>query len=267
MEISEQTIVKAIKANLFDYYDYLGHSPQAELKDTPEFKWLMTGIPHSFLNHVLRTQLPSNQVDGKIKEMLAYFHSKGISEFSWWVEPDSGPPDLNKHLLSHGLIYTDDEPGMSCNLHEMNEEVTTSSAFTVKCVQDSAMLRQWVQVAITGYGLPEQCAGACFNLFAGLGFDLPLRNYIGFLNGLPVACSQLFLGAGVAGIYWVATVPEARKQGLGTALTLAPLCEARELGYTVGILHPSKMGYKVYQGIGFREYCRLGYFLASADSK
>jgi GNAT superfamily N-acetyltransferase len=267
VDISEQTMVKSIKANLFEYYDYLGDSPQAELRETPELKWLIIGIPHSFLNHVLRTQLSANQVEAKIRETLAYFHSKGIPEFSWWVEPNSQPPDLNSHLLSHGLEYTDDEPGMACKLSEMNEGLTIPAAFTIEWVRDADSLRQWVQVAIRGYGLPEACTDACFKLFAGLGFDLPLRSYVGFLNRLPVACSQLFLGAGVAGIYWVATVPEARKQGLGTAMTLAGLRQARDLGYTIGILHPSKMGYKVYEGIGFREYCRMNTFLASAISK
>jgi GNAT superfamily N-acetyltransferase len=266
MNISVQTMVTAIKANLFEYYDYLGRSPQAELRESPELKWLITGISHPFLNHVLRTRLTSSNVDAKIGKTLEYFHSKGITEFSWWIEPDSQPPDLDKHLLSHGLIFTDDEPGMACDLFKMNEVVTTSPAFTIECVRDSAMLRQWVQVAIGGFGLPETCNGTCFNLFADLGFDLPLRNYVGFLNGVPVVCSQLFLGAGVAGIYWVATVPEARQRGLGTAITLAPLLEARDMGYTLGILHPSKIGYGVYQRIGFQELCTMDHFMTTADS-
>jgi predicted acetyltransferase len=75
-----------------------------------------------------------------------------------------------------------------------------------------------------------------------------------------------FQGAGVAGIYWVATVPEARQRGLGTAITLVPLLEARDMGYTTGILHASEMGYGVYQRIGFQELCMMNHFMATADS-
>jgi predicted acetyltransferase len=58
----------------------------------------------------------------------------------------------------------------------------------------------------------------------------------------------------------VGTVPEARRQGFGAAVTLAALRDARALGYRVGILHSSAMGFPVYQRLGFRELCRMSKF-------
>ena len=108
--------------------------------------------------------------------------------------------------------------------------------------------------------MPETSIESGTDLFAGLGFELPLRSYLGVLDGKPVATSQLFLGVGVAGIYVVATLPEARRQGIGSALTLAPLLDARAMGFRIGILHASPMGLSMYRRLGFQEYCRMGHY-------
>ena len=47
------------------------------------------------------------------------------------------------------------------------------------------------------------------HLDPSLGLELPYRYYVAFLGGKPVAASMLFLAEGVAGIYSVATLPEA----------------------------------------------------------
>jgi ribosomal protein S18 acetylase RimI-like enzyme len=64
----------------------------------------------------------------------------------------------------------------------------------------------------------------------------------------------------VAGIYSVATLPDWRGRGLGAAVSLAPLLDARREGYKVGVLQSSEMGYKVYQRLGFREVCRISHY-------
>jgi ribosomal protein S18 acetylase RimI-like enzyme len=83
------------------------------------------------------------------------------------------------------------------------------------------------------------------------------RTYLALLDGQPVATSQLLLPAGVAGIYNVTCLPEARGQGIGAAVTLAPLVEARRRGYGVAVLQASDLGYSVYRRLGFRDYGRL----------
>ena len=100
-----------------------------------------------------------------------------------------------------------------------------------------------------------------YSFFAETVFDNPFRTYLALLNGKPVGTSQLFTSGGVAGIYNVSSIPEARGQGVGTAITLSPLLEACERGYHVGVLQASSMGYNVYRKLGFEDFGKLSVFL------
>lgn len=75
----------------------------------------------------------------------------------------------------------------------------------------------------------------------------------GRLHGKPVATNILFCGAGVASVFGVGTLAEARGQGIGAAITLRPYVNARERGYHVGVLFATEAGVPVYRRLSFRE--------------
>jgi GNAT superfamily N-acetyltransferase len=154
---------------------------------------------------------------------------------------------------------------MAADLLALNEDLTAPSDLRIERVRDPAALEQWVSTLFRGFEIPGSGESAMFDLLVGLGFDLPLRNYVGFLNEKPIATAELFLGAGVAGIYGVVTVPEARRQGIGAALTLAPLREARAMGYRIGILHSSEMGLGLYSRLGFQECCKMSHYVWAGE--
>jgi GNAT superfamily N-acetyltransferase len=265
-DLSAASLAAAIEANLFAYLRYLSSSPSVELYDSPELAWFITHIPHPFMNGVVHTQLMQDDADDAIHETLAHFKSWNVP-FMWWVRSTTQPADLPSRLEAHGLAYHDDSPGMAVDLLTLKEDSTSPADLTIQTVGDEDALAEWVSAAVIGFGMPGTGEDPCFDLFAGLGFDWPLRNYVGLLGGKPIAASQLFLAAGVAGIYYVATVPEARRQGIGAAMTLAPLREALAMGYRIGILQSSEMGLGVYRRLGFEEYCKLSSGIWMGESR
>jgi GNAT superfamily N-acetyltransferase len=255
-DFSAQALATAVEANLLEWFEYIGRAASVELYASPSVSWFVTGIPHPFLNGVFRTRLASGAVDEAIEQVLAHFKSRKMP-FMWWTGPAAQPSDLGKDLGAHGLDYIERFPGMAADLLALNDGLPTPSELIIVPVGDEERLAQWVKAVRIGYQLPDSSESTLFDAFADLGFSLPLRSYVGLLNGQPVAASQVFLGAGVAGIYCVATVPQARRKGIGTAVTLAPLREAREMGYRISILHPSKMGAGVYRQLGFEDHSQL----------
>lgn len=268
-DLSTPALVAAIEANQFELWAYLGRLPEVELYEGPDMMRLVTSIPHPLFNGVMRAQLaPDDDIDATINDTLARFKSRRLP-MMWWTGPSTRPADLGKHLEAQGLTRACDRSGMAADLLTLNEDVPAPSGLTSERVSDVATLKKWLHPFSVGFKLSDLAAKAFFDLSAALGFNshLPWQSYIALLKGEPVACSSLFLAAGVAGIHNVATVPEARRQGIGTAITLAALREASALGYRVAVLHASQMGLGVYRRLGFEEHCTLSHYAWAGETK
>ena len=86
---------------------------------------------------------------------------------------------------------------------------------------------------------------------AALRPDSPARYFVGYLDGAPVAASECYLACGVAGVYNVVTLVQARRQGIGTALTAAALGAARTEGYRMAVLQASAASQSIFARLGF----------------
>lgn len=261
-DLSAPALVKAIEANVIQQFPLLSANlPQIEIHDEPDMLWVTTDLPHPYLNCVLRAQLAPTDVDARINATMTPFRSRRLP-MTWRLGPSTQPTDLGKRLVSHGLTHTGDTIGMAVDLPALKEDLPTSSGLTIEHVGDVEALEKWVRPAAIAFQHTEAVAKTLFDVYASQGFGqhLPWRLYVGSLEGEVVAASRLYLGAGVAGIHAVATLPEARRQGIGTAMTVAPLCEAHSMGYRIGVLRAAPMGLGLYRRLGFEEYCRIGIF-------
>jgi GNAT superfamily N-acetyltransferase len=266
-DFSPPALIIAIEANQFELWRILAQMLQVELHHDPDMIWFSTDIPFYLCNLVGRTQFDPNDIDARIDETLTRFKSRGMP-MSWWTGPATRPTDLGKYLEAHGLTHVEDYPGMAADLLKLNVDLLMPPGLTIERVEDVEGLEKWIHPFTIGIGYPDYFAKIIFDSTAALGFGLHLlmHNYVGLLKGEPVACSTLILGSGVAGIYNVATVPEARRQGIGTVMTLAPLREARTLGYRVAILQSSQIGLGVYRRLGFKEYCKIGMYMWTGET-
>ena len=73
-------------------------------------------------------------------------------------------------------------------------------------------------------------------------------------NGTPASCAMLIHTGPTAGIYWVATTPTARRQGLGTLVTTATTHLAFDQGAEVTLLQATTQGAPIYQRMGFTPF-------------
>ncbi len=266
-DLSKGSLVTAVEANLFGLFSMFRHWRQAEVHDDSDMLWSITDVPFPLFNSILRAQFPSDGVDVAIETAIARYKSRNVP-ILWWTGPATKPAELGTVLEEHGFIYEGDFPGMAVDLELLREDLPTSQDLVIEKVAENETLRKWCHTNIIGFEWPDFLNEALFNLYFDLGSDVnvPLFHFIGWLNNEPVATSSLFLGAGVAGIYNVVTLPDARRKGIAVAMTLKPLLEARAMGYRVGILQSSNMGASVYRKLGFQQYCRISHYVMENET-
>jgi GNAT superfamily N-acetyltransferase len=264
IQIMEQRakLIEAIDKNRMAYMADFGRSPKVELHNTPEISWFTTGLPFPRLNRIFHTRFPSNHVEVQIQTALSHFKTRHIP-LVWHIGPLTHPRNLGSYLTAHSLRHVGDEVGMAVDLLSLPDQTPTPATLQIEQIRDKANLKQWSYIFTRTFDIPEEAADTFACIEASLPFNPtgPRRYYIGYLNEQPVACALLFLGAGVAGLYNIGTVPEVRRQGIGTAITLTPLLAARALGYRIGTLHASLRGQGIYRQLGFKEYCSLGRYI------
>lgn len=255
---STPVLIGAIEANMVEHFASFGRLPNAEAYDGPDLSWVVTGVPHPVLNGVWRTALPPDTVDAKIEEMVRRCQARR-APLRWVTAPSTRPADLASRLARYGITYTRDWVGMAADLRALKAP-PAPPGLTVEEVVDREGLTAWIGALCGGNDFEAFVGAAFFDLFTGMGFGrgLPVRHYLGRLEGEPVATTTLVVAAGVAGIYWVATVPQARRRGVAAALVSAALQDARAAGYRFAVLHSTQMGQNVYRQLGFEPLCTLG---------
>ncbi|MBW1820921.1 MAG: GNAT family N-acetyltransferase [Deltaproteobacteria bacterium] len=256
-DLTETTLIAAIEENLFSFLPLFDLWPEAEVHDTPELLWFLTEIPFPLFNSLFRTKLSPDDVDSAIDAAISRCKTNHVP-MMWWTGPSAQPTDLGSKLIDRDFQQSD-SPGMAADLNVLPENPEYPEDLVIKLVDNDEDLEIWCRVFSEAFGMPDFVGTAFFNFTRSLGYKTqrPYTCYLGSINNEAVAVSSLLLGAGVAGIYNVATLESARRKGIGAAMTIKPLLDARSQGYRVGILHSSEMGYKMYSSLGFQEYCKI----------
>ena len=252
-------MARAIEENGAEFLMEIGRAAGSEVRDDGRVLWAVGNSPIDYFNCVAHADLTGEEADREITASIERLRAHGVPG-SWHVGPSMRPPDLGARLLAHGFEYGGDDIGMAINLEALPEAVAVPEGFVVERVRDEAGLAEWVATFGSGFGMVQVEIAWFEEVLCRPVFQEPWRYYLGRLAGEPVATSALFFTSGVAGIYCVSTVEHARRRGIGAAVTLAALREAKGQGYAIGVLTSSEMGYGVYRGLGFVEHCRIGLY-------
>ena len=252
----------AIENNLFELLRRIGELPGGELEDGDRLLRVATGLPSAMHNAVARADLDPDEVEESVEEVTTWYRQRA-TRFFWWTGPQSSPRDLGDRLSARGLqVVERDAPGMAMALADIDESAASPPGVFVEEADGEKALLEWARLFRGAHRAPPAAADSWVEAARRVGFrDLPWRHWIARLDGEPAGLGLSFVAGDVIGLYAIGTLPSARRRGVGTALTLVPMLEARDEGVEVAVLHSTPDGEKLYPRLGFVEYCRIGRFL------
>lgn len=181
------------------------------------------------------------------------FIDRGLP-WMWWTTPTHTSPELEDTLGGLGLSK-EEVPGMYVELDQAPE-----TAASVQTVETSPRDPDLIRVLIEGFGLPRFVEQPFQDVLAAF-TDQEQTILLARKNGRPVGVGTGLITGETLGIYNVATLKEARGQGVGTAVTAALMQAGRKRGASHAILHASSMGRRVYEGLGFEVVCPTAHWV------
>lgn len=251
--VSPQELADAADANFVVHAGWaLQHTPGMRAADEMGIVLTDSGLPSDTFNVVCRSRLDARQASECIQTVLAYFHQAG-RPFTWWVGPGDRPADLGTLLLNAGLLHVETELAMAADLNALHTCDLTPDGLKIRRVRRFEELQDFT------YTISDPEDRRFYDLTASvlLSSDAPQWFYVGYLHGQPVATAEVTLGGGVAGLYNIFTLPDYRRRGIGTAMALRPLLDARECGFRTGVLQASSEGESMYTRIGFQPFGKI----------
>ena len=266
-DFSPARLTVANEENLASWIPVFNKLDGSQENNLPGVQRSISNIPMPLLNSIMEARLAPEQVQPTIDYVIADAKSRHVPVL-WWVGPSTRPADLAERLVAYGFSIDEDGPGMAVNLDKLNESLPVAEGCSIQPALDDAAWWAWSRTLAKGFEVPAARVEFAVNSWHDLLRQVDSEKTIGYtawLNGTPVATSLLQLGGGVAGIYGVATVPEARRNGIGAQVTLYPLLQAHARGYKVGVLQASEMGFSVYRSLGFQVCCRITSYIWRAQ--
>jgi ribosomal protein S18 acetylase RimI-like enzyme len=189
-----------------------------------------------------------------LRSAVEKFHDQKLP-FACWIGSDNDYPECKKDLEEMGFVCDEHESGMFAEIEKLSREKKCGE-LQISLVNNSKRLNNFIQIYRE---LISQDANAIEEFYGRasehiLNPESSLKLFVGYFRDQPAATSALFMDKNTTGVWDVVTIPQFRRRGIGTDMTLHALFYAFDnFGRRIGVLSESEDGEPVYRKIGFQK--------------
>lgn len=259
LELSEKNaLLESVINGRFDFFrSSATYSPIAGacFQTDEKSAYYLSGFNYAPCNGIIETESDYIPSEHEIKKAIEFFQA-GKLPFIWWT----GAKILAEKKFQFGGILT----GIAIDISQGIPQ-QSSPLLEIKIIQSETDLRIAAQMGLNVFGinvsLEQWHAANTAQMQAG-----KMIHFLAYYNGNPVGTASLSTHTSSAGIWNLATLPEHRKQGVGSALVYTALAEAYKLQYkqVMAILMPKGMASGLFAKMGFKEVCPFPFYVYGA---
>ena len=186
-------------------------------------------------------------LEAALDDLAAAYEGAGVRAWTVWVPEDDREVAASLQAAGHRL---DGEPmAMIADLTGLPDADAGDLDWSA-----GADPRVVGRINDLAYGWPEGTFGTAIPRFGTID---RLRLYEARVEGEPACVLGTYDNGDDCEVYFVATLVNHRGKGLARRLMHRALVDARERGMAVSSLQATKLGYPVYERLGYEPICKL----------
>jgi GNAT superfamily N-acetyltransferase len=234
-------------------------SPKAEKFEGRGVRASSTGFNIPLLNLALGCNFPKGiseqEVEAEIESVKGFFAKRDVPWY-WWMNAKPSPANIRHLLEKRGLEY--DAPPLPAmiapTLQSKKSFPMYAEDILVWRAESIADLQAASRIRRTSFKFPDGEALTYFEDMRSDWLDESSRARL-FLAGRskfePVSIGAVIEGAGIPGVYAMATLPDQHRKGYGKAILTRLLSEPLSSKSRIIALTASEAGFGLYSQFGF----------------
>lgn len=249
---SKEEVIHQVELNLWETWSNFGRGPGCTLHEEDDALWFETPIPILPYNTVLRFQVEHN-IDQRIDFLVNKYKERNVPQL-WIVHPSAQPSDLTERLQKRGLQEIEIAPCMARSMENLPDTPPIPYGVEIREAIGETDLIELYGLAAWRWGVPDEYRLQLRKMIEKFEIGEHTSNtrfWLAWKDGVPISKIGMYTGSGSAGIYGVATKPEARGLGIASILMNVAMRAAKEMGHNLAVLDSSPLAEKLYQRLGF----------------
>ncbi len=258
--MDRSAILKAFESNYWDRASYLAKSREdAEVQDSPDLLVVDSGLSCPSVNVIGKSELHPRFGLDRAEAAIKHFQSKS-APFSWVIGPLSGHGSMEDTLKGFGLACPEEEWIMAMTMDDKrNIPGNLPKELEIRKVSTTEALEDFANVLAVATNPPDENLKTFYmdTKEAAISPGSPLRLYVGYLSGKPVAVQEASSSHGILNFYSMAALANTQGKGYGVALMIAALREAKKANMRLAGVQTAETARALYERLGFKPVGRI----------